>query len=306
MTEAIPFGESILKRRPAKNTDAKQFVKTTRLWTLLALTLVAGCAAPAGRLQITAMSSESLKTNPKAYQRLAIVPIWFTTSAFSYSGLTSGKLMQIARTAGQQTAVVLAATITNRGFQVVGAARTVCCEEDLASYDAETRQLLDEVRVEFWALTQMAQAAASAGTLDQPFKYKLKAPLLQLQKKLNVPQADALVLMDSTVVVETPAGRWKRLLWNWTGAPLVTNAVQATEVAGAGNRGNAPAELAAVSCPACIEQTITIVDPRTQDVLLWTSVLTPDADVRDPVDLRVALFDLLSALPLIEPPSRGP
>ncbi len=280
-------------------------MKITYLWTLLALTLVAGCAAPAGRLQITAMSSESLKTNPKAYQRLAIVPIWFTTSAFSYSGLTSSKLMQIARTAGQQTAVVLAATITNRGYQVVAEARAVCCEADLASDDAETRQLLDEVRVEFWALTQMAQAAAGAGTLDQPFKYKLKAPLLQLQKKLNVPQADALVLMDSMVVVETPAGRWKRLLWNWTGASQVTNAVHATELAGAGNWGSASTELATVSCPVCIEQTITIVDPRTQDVLLWTSVLTPDADVRDPVDLRVTLFDLLSALPLIEPPGRG-
>jgi len=288
----------------------KKRVKPIYLCTRLALgtvmLLTAGCAAPAGRLQITAMSSESLKANPKAYQRLAIVPIWFTTSAYAYSGLTSGELTQIANAAGQKTAADLAATITNRGYQLVGQVRALCCEDDLAAYDAGTHQLLDEVRVEFWALTQMAHTAAGAGTLDQPFKYKLRAPLLQLQKKLGVAQADALVLVDSTVVVETPPGRWKRTLWNWTGAPLVTTAVETTALAAGKTGTNAPIGKAAVSCPATVEHTIAIVDPRTQDVLLWTSVVTPGADVRASADLHVTVFDLLSALPLIEPSTPGP
>ncbi len=268
--------------------------------------LTAGCVAPPGRLQITAMRSGVLQSNPKAYQRLAIVPVWFTTSDYVYSGLTSSELAQIANLAGQRTAANLAWTVTNRGYQVVGTVRALCCEDDLAAYDAETRRLLDEVRIEFWALTQMAHTAAGAGTLDQPFKYKLKAPLLQLQKKLGVTQADALVLMDSTVVVETPSGRWKRTLWNWTGAPLVTTPAGTTTLAGSETGTNAPGATAAVSCPATIEHTIAIVDPRTQDVLLWTSVVTPGANVRESVDVHVTVFDLLSALPLIEPATKGP
>ena len=278
------------------------------LWNLLALgtvmMLAGGCAAPAGRLQITAMSSESMKANPQAYKRMAIVPIWFTTSAYSYSGLSSSELTQIANAASQGTAAVLAATITNRGYQVVGEVRAVCSENDLAAFDAETRQLLDEVRVEFWALTQDARMAARAGTLGQPFKYKLKAPLLQLQKKLVGAPADALVLMDSTVFVETPAGRRKRLFWSWTGAPLVNMGSNAALFTG--ETASVPDGTAPVNCPATIEHTIAIVDPRTQDVLLWTSVVTPGANVREPADLRVTIFDLLSALPLIEPPTREP
>jgi hypothetical protein len=285
-------------------------VKPTYLSNGLALgavmMLAAGCAAPTGRLQITAMSSKSFKANPQAYQRLAIVPIWFTTSVYGYSGLTSSELTQIAKAAGQMTAAILAETITNRGYQVIGEARALCCEDALAGFDVETRQLLDEVRVEFWGLTQMARAAARAGTLDQPFKYKLKAPLLQLQKKLGVAQADALVLVDSTVFVETPAGRGKRLLWNWTGAPLVTTAVDTTAFVEGKAGANPPGETVAAGCPATIEHTIAIVNPRTQDVLLWTSVLTPGADARKSVDLRVTLYDLLSALPLIGPPNPGP
>jgi len=266
--------------------------------------LAAGCTAPAGRLQITAISNASLKANPKAYKRMAIVPIWFTTSARSYSGLTSRELGPIASAAGQDTAAVLAATFTNRGYQVIGGARALCDENDLATFDAETRQLLDEVRVEFWWLTQTARTAASAGALDQPFRYKLKAPLLQLQKKLGVAQADALVLMESTVLVETPAGRGKRLLWNWTGAPLVAVAVGTTVFAGDTAGAGTNRETAAVGSPATIDHTIAIVDPRTQDVLLWASVVTPGADVRNAVDLRATIFDLLSALPLIEPATR--
>jgi hypothetical protein len=285
-------------------------VKPIYLWNWLALgavmLLTAGCTAPVGRLQITAMSSESLKANPKAHQRLAIVPVWFTTSACAYSGLTSSELAPIANAAGQNTAADLAATITNRGYQVVGEARALCCEADLMAYDVETRQLLDEVRVEFWWLTQMARTAASAGTLDQPFRYKLKAPLLQLQKKLGVMQADALVLVDSTVFVETSAGRGKRVLWNWTGAPPVNPAVPGTALEGGKTGTNAPSGTSALSCPATIEHTIAIVDPRTQDVLLWAAAITPGADVREAVDLHVTIFDLLSALPLIEPPAPVP
>ncbi|MFZ0829128.1 MAG: hypothetical protein WAO02_17075 [Verrucomicrobiia bacterium] len=285
-------------------------MKLSRHLNLLTLgtvmVLAAGCAAPTGRLQITAMCSGSLKANPKDFQRLAIVPIWFTTSAYAYSDLTRSELTQMANAAGQETAAVLASTITNRGYQVVGNAQALCCEDDLAAFDAETLQLLDEVRVEFWWLTQNARAAARAGTLDQPFRYKLKAPLLQLQHKLGVTQADALVLVDSTVLVETPAGRWKRLLWNWTVAPAVAPVADATAFDGGLAGTNASDATTALGCPATIEHTIAIVDPRTSDVLMWASVVTPGANVRESVDLRVTIFDLLSALPLIGPPSPEP
>jgi hypothetical protein len=282
----------------------KRRVKPIYLCILLSLgtvmILTGGCSAPAGRLQITAMSRASFKANPKAYQRLAIVPVWFTTSEYAYSGLSRSELTQIANTAGQKTAADLAAAITNRGYQVVGEVRALCSEGDLAAFDAETRQLLDQVRVEFWSLTQYARTAANAGILGQPFKYKLKAPLLQLQKKLGASQADALVLVDSTVFVETPAGRSKRLLWNWTGATLFPPA-DATAFEGNEAGASVPGEMPAMGSPATMEHTLAIVDPGTQDVLLWTSVLTPGANVRDAVDLRVTVFDLLSALPLIEP-----
>ena len=288
------------------DTD-KRRVKPIYLWLLLSLEtvmiLTAGCAAPAGRLQITAMSRDSFKANPKSHQRLAIVPIWFTTSAYAYSGLTRSELTQIANTAGQNTAAMLASSITNRGYQVVGEVRAICSEDDLTAFDAETCQLLDQVRVEFWSLTQYARTAADAGILGQPFKYKLKAPLLQLQKKLGLSQADALVLVDSTVFVETPTGRGKRLLWNWTGATPFTPA-EATTFVGDEAGASAPGEMRAMGSPASIEHTLAIVDPGTQDVLLWTSVITPGANVREAVDLRATVFDLLSALPLIEPPAR--
>jgi len=268
--------------------------------------LTASCTAPAGHLQITARRSESLQVNPAAYKRLAIVPLWFTTSAYSNGGLDSSELAQIANVAGQKTAVCLAATITNRGYQLAGGARALCSEEDLATLDPETRQLLDAVRVELGWLTQSVRATANAGSQELPFRYKLKAPLLPLQKKLGVPQADALVLVDSTVFVETSTGRGKRLLWNWTGAPLATVANQTKALFGGPSDTNAPARRAASGSPAAIEHTIAIVDPYTQDVLLWTSVLTPGADVRDPADVRVTVFDLLSALPLLEPAAGKP
>ena len=268
--------------------------------------LTVSCTAPTGRLQMNALRSESLSANPATYQRLAIVPIWFTTSAYNYSGLDSHELAQIANVAGQKTATCLAAAITNRGYQVVGEVRALCGEEDLAALDPETRQLLDAVRVELWWLTQSVRAAGGAGSAELPFRYRLKAPLLQLQQKLGVPQADALVLVDSTVFVETSTGRRKRLLWNWTGAPPVTVANQTKALVGGLSDTNALGRRAAVGSPAAIEHTIAIVDPRTQDVLLWTSVLTPGANVREAADVRVTVFDLLSALPLIEPAAKKP
>lgn len=284
-------------------------MKRLDLRNLLALPMIlmlaAGCTAPTGRLQITAMCSESLKANPQIYQRVEILPIWFTTSAYAYSGLTRGELAQIASAAGRKIAADLAASLTNRGYQVVGEARALCSEDDLAAYDVETRQWLDEARVEFWWLTQNVRKAARAGTLDQPFKYKFKAPLLQLQKKLGGEQADALMLVESSAFLETPAGRRKRALWSWTGAPVVSTEDEAS--ANTGERAGAvvPDGTAPAECPVTIEHTIAIVDPRTQDVLLWTSVVTPGADVRESVDLHVTIFDLLSDLPLIETATKG-
>jgi hypothetical protein len=283
-----------------------KFVYLRNLLALaMGLTLAAGCAAPVGRLQITAMSHESFKRNPEAHGHMAIVPIWFTTSACRYSGLNGSELKQIAGAAGQKTASLLAMTITNRGYQVVGDVRALTCEDDLAAFDAETRQLLDEVRMEFWSLNQIIRATAGTGLSTPPFRCKMKAPLLELQKKLGVTQAEALVLVDSTVFVETPAGRWKRVLWNWTGAPLVSAAVR-TKALGEGKTGDGDAgRPAALNSPASIEHTIAIVDPATQDVLLWTTVLTPGANARESVDLRVTIYDLLSALPLLEPKTKG-
>ena len=280
-------------------------MKPFYFWNLLVVAtvtvLAAGCTVPRGRLQITAMTHESLKSNPEVYKRVEIVPIWFTSSAYCYSSLTRSELMQIASTAGEKTAALLAETFTNRGYLVVGNVRALCCEDDLAAFDDDTRRLLDEVRVEFWSLTESVRAAAATGVPGLPFRYKLKAPLLQLHRKLGGSQANVLALVDSTVFVETPTGHGKRVLWNWTGAPLITTADAVKALVDGKADAGLPGVTVALGSPAAIEHTIALVDLHTQDVLLWTSVLTPGANVRESVDLRVTVFDLLSALPLIEP-----
>jgi len=157
------------------------------------------------------------------------------------------------------------------------------------------------VRADFWQLNLDIHDATNL-----PFSLKLKTPLTLLAK-LGDPQADVLVLVDSTAFVETPRDRHKRYAWNVTGGPLLTAVGDAlligvTVVAiGGGGAGGVPdmnlmSSMAMMSNPNYIHETIAIIDLRTQDVLFWNSTNRKGKDLREPDQLKAATTVLLSDL----------
>jgi len=190
---------------------------------------------------------------------------------------------------------------------VLNPVRVNCSEADLAGFDADTRQLLDQLRAEVWQLGKEISEADSAKASSPAFRYRFNSSLSPLLTKLGGTNAEALVLVDMAASLETPHHRHKRYAWNGTGGPLLTVAGNAAligimGVAMAGGAGGVPEYHfvnGLMQNPNTCSQVIAIVDPKTQDVLLWNLTVARGTDLRKPGQLNAAISDLLAGLPQI-------
>ncbi len=289
----------------------------------LATVAATGCVSPTNNIQTSAtppaLTKERyvneattftrgvMRLTPQAFAHVVIVPIWFSVDANCDGSFTSNELAQVAGDAGQETASIFAKDFAGSGYQVLNPVRVNCSEEDLADFDADTRQLLDQLRAEVWQLGKEISEANSALAFSPAYRYKFKSSLSPLLTKLGGTNAEALVLVDMAASLETPHHRHKRYAWNGTGGPLLTVAGNAglmgiIAVGIAGGAGGVPhfsGINALMKTPNTVSQVITIVDLKTQDVLLWNSTVARGTDLRKPGQLNAAISDLLAGLPQI-------
>lgn len=255
----------------------------------------------------TAFTRGVMRLTPQAFAHVVIVPIWFSVDANCDGSFASNELAQVAGDAGQETASMFAKDFAASGYQVLNPVRVNCSEADLAGFDADTRQLLDQLRAEVWQLGKEISETNSAKASSPAFRYRFNSSLSPLLTKLGGTNAEALVLMDMAASLETPHHRHKRYAWNGTGGPLLTVAGNAAligimGVAMAGGAGGVPEYRfvnGLMQNPNTCSQVIAIVDPKTRDVLLWNLTVARGTDLRKPGQLNAAISDLLAGLPQI-------
>jgi hypothetical protein len=177
------------------------------LMAFLMVTLV-GCK--------TAKVSSSLTSHPEAYRRVAILPICFTGS-FPTDLAVPAENPEIARRqTGTQLAFALTNQLTRKGYQVIGPVNAVSEEQGWAGFDPAAGWIL---RQQF----DLENIRTDRGETNILYRYGLISSLPLLQEKLQLPEADALVLLERLSGYESPSEQRKARKWNYAGgAFLVT------------------------------------------------------------------------------------
>jgi hypothetical protein len=93
--------------------------------------------------------------------------------------------------------------------------RVLALDEDWAAFDEQTRTSLKDVTAEFAHVSE-AIWKNRRSDYGKPFRYQMGPRLGELQSKLGLTNAPALVLLDSTVLLESPRAARNRWIWNLT------------------------------------------------------------------------------------------
>ncbi len=238
----------------------------------------------------------------------------------------TNEVQRLALEAAPKMAAALSNLLCAKGYQLMNPVRVLSSEEDRAGFDEETRGLFREVREQIheqlfhYAFPGLRTGATNAigkrsltnapilGTMaggfgkeDEPFHFQMKSSLAELQKKLHLPDADALLWIDSSAFFESPADFAKagqRIAWNSTGGTLLLTAEVAILVA-AGVPGGGLLDPFMHSASS-IQHTITLVDFHTQEVLWFDERHFPGYDARNAGHVKGSVKIALRQLPAIK------
>jgi hypothetical protein len=254
--------------------------------------LVAGCATgptPAESFR------QHLEKHPEEYRRVEILPIWFTGLAEMDASLTTNELKVISHQVASNLVTALAWVLTEKGYGIVQTSPVLSGRSDLEAFDAETRQLLEQVRTNFSDLAQQL-SAFRPNQKGTRLGYSLGDSVTELRKKLGLGEADLLVLMESEAFFESPDAQHQRHKRNWTkGSALMPLYVAFTAAAFYGQAASGPT-LPLEFSPAWNRHTILIADARTAEPLFWTSRKFPGQDGLNPDALKGKLRETLADL----------
>ena len=280
---------------------------------LLILTVTAGCRS------FRTMSPE-FAAHPAAYRRIAVAPICLHASGQLDKTLGPMEVETQGHAIASNLGIALQETLRAKGYDTAGPVTVVSCEQDYAAMDSEIRKELEEVRREIqgplfdYAFPELRAGATNSlgsqrltrtltvGTFGggfwnskEPFHFRMNSRVSDLPSKLGCSDADALLVMDTSVFFESPAHAAKRAAWNWTGGALIF----LVEIAAAGAGGGSASSMPDPFLHTCssVDNTIVLLDPRTQEVLWFDERYVPQTDGRRSEKLKFSINTALTYFP---------
>lgn len=148
---------------------------------LFVMVTLAGCA--------TATVSPHLTAHPEGYRRVVILPICSADVSETDSTISFEELEAFRRETRQQLSFSLTNCLARKGYQVVGAVRVLCQEEDWSALDLDAREIL---RRQF----DLEMIATAHGETNLLYDCQFMQRLQELRVRLRMPEADALVLLE--------------------------------------------------------------------------------------------------------------
>ena len=149
--------------------------------TALTAFAMAGC--------VTATVNPHLIAHPEGFRRVAILPICSADISETDYMISFKDLETFRQRTRQQLLSSLTNCLTQKGYQVVGPVRVLCQEEDWAALDLDASQIL---RRQF----ELEMIATPHGETNLLYDCQFVQRLEVLRRKLRLPEADALVLLE--------------------------------------------------------------------------------------------------------------
>lgn len=229
-----------------------------------------------------------MKAHPDAYRHVGILSLALTTRAITDNTLTTNDLTQLSRQLGTDLLNALTRTLGDKGYRVTHTSTPLCTTEDWEELDRKTEGLATEARTNLTLLGEEIYANRPNEKFN-PVAYKIPRSVAALEKKLGQEGVDVMVLLDSSVYVETPEAQHKRDKWNWSGGAILTPLVVGLALFGTG-----PGELPLKNCPGWVAHTILIADARSLEVLYWNSRTFQHENARNTAAMRGKFHELLA------------
>jgi len=257
----------------------------------LLVVLAAGCSHTVPLLR------ESLVAEPQRYQRVAVLPIWFDGSTTTDESLGTNDVHALNGIVAKNTTRLLTQTFGDKGYTVTAPVRYLDDNGSVEPVDATSSAALDAIRTEFLQVSSEVDTHRQSGTSDgdsrQSFQFDehILVHDSAVLEELGIDGSDAVVLMRTSINLETPAQRRKRLLWNWTGGVLLM------PVAFAATAAMMPVGTPFWPSEGRVEHTLAIVDTTSGAVMFYNRRALPGVDARDESQLRSTIVDLLAKLP---------
>jgi len=232
-----------------------------------------------------------MKAQPDAYRHVGILSVALTSRATADRSLTTNDLTVLSRRLGTNFLSALTGALGDKGYQVTHSCNPLCTAEDWEELDRETEGLATDARTNLAALGEEIYANRPNEKFH-PIAYKIPGSVAALGKKLGQDDVDVLVLLDSSIYVETPQAKHKRDTWNWTGGAILTPLAVGIGLFGAPAGGGPPDPLK--HSPAWVSHTILIADARSLEVLYWNSRTFLHENARNTEAMRGKFRELLT------------
>ena len=257
-------------------------------------------------------------SQPAAYRRVQVLPVWFAGAGNVDHSLATNEIQALCRQTGESLSTAIRETLCSKGYEVTGPVNILSGDKTSPGLDAETRQQLETLRIDFCegllrpyasvVTDQPLTLRTNAGT--NPFHHQMTSPIARVAARLGGTNAVAVLLVDTRVFFESRHKQTKRLWWNWTGGGVIATTevgvnlavVAAAVLAGA---GSAPGPIwidPFWHSDNSIQHSIALVDIRTQEVLWLNRQDFKHQDPSDPEILMKTVAGMLADLPPIDQP----
>ncbi|MEI6082773.1 MAG: hypothetical protein WCS70_00570 [Verrucomicrobiota bacterium] len=254
---------------------------------LLSACLWIGCKAPPLRI------NESFRTNPAAYREIAAVPSRLSIKGNSDKTQNALDMDRQGHLVKTNLAAAVEKVFSERGYSFRASPQPLCLNEDWAQFDINTATTLQAVQDEFWLLSfKILQDRQRKQPV--PFHYQMGECLTELKIALGLQDAPAILLMDSSVFLESRMARNKRRGKMALGILIGVATGIATGVA----------VTPLYESPGQVQNIVALVDGQTNEILWWNSVRSIHINARSGPVLEESIRYCIDTLPVVNPASR--
>lgn len=255
------------------------------IWSLLVLVclVLTGCArlgnkiaerdsAKVGGLKIVRVN-QALRECPGCHKSLSMMPVQIFVQGELDESMSLEQVMPLLPPIASNICEAVASTLASRGYHLTSAPLPLLTKEDWKRFDLETAESLTTVQAEYRRL--LGKIYEDRDTLEgkQLTGYRMGTRLNDLAPAVVSPEAQAILLMDTKIVLESPKGKKNRI---WTEDPYV---------------------LLALGGPGRIVHHAALVDARTREILWWASKIYRRTEARDNLAVATTVQDFFSDLP---------
>lgn len=238
----------------------------------------------------TASIDQRLASHPADYQRITVLPVCFEAA---------GEQATTEREAGARLASALTNCLAAKGYCVVGTVRVLSSSDDWASLGPDTYQVL---RRQF----ELGRLVSEWEKTNLLYECGFGSHLADLQRGLNLPEADAVMLLNcATINPSVP--KPPKTVRHITGFLLLMIGAPALDFSGS-EMFDDSVPYKPINAPVFVESVefnVTIFDPHNQQIIFNNFNYALRNDLAKERKLRARVRALLKDLPKIKQPRRN-